>query len=244
MQKDLAYSPNRTRLLNALTAAALISMILTFVLALFYVVPDANQGPVQRLFYVHLGAFTGGTTAFFITVLAGIAYLRTRNPKWDHLALATVEIGLPLMTVTLVTGMVWARPTWLTWWTSDPRLNSMAVMWLMYAAYLTLRGAIESQERRMRYAAVYGILCFVSVLVVFFITRFRTDTLHPVVFGPSPVESIAKGSFGVKDPRMILTISISSVAWMLTAGALIWHRIRMENVAERVRTLKVHLMSQ
>src|SRR5260221_4020374 len=75
MQKDLAYSPNRTRLLNALTAAALISMILTFVLALFYVVPDANQGPVQRLFYVHLGAFTGGTTAFFITVLAADAHL-------------------------------------------------------------------------------------------------------------------------------------------------------------------------
>jgi len=134
MQADSTYSLNRTRLLNVLTAVTLISMVLTFILALFYAAPDVTQGPVQRIFSVHLGAFTGGTTAFFITVLAGIAYLRSRNPKWDHLALASVEIGLPLMTITLVTGAVWARPTWLTWWTADPRLNSMAVMWLMYCS--------------------------------------------------------------------------------------------------------------
>src|SRR5260221_9526135 len=121
-------------------------------------------------------------------------YVRTRDLKWDRLAVATVEVGLPLMTITLLTGMAWAKPIWLTWWTSDPRLNSMAVMWLMYAAYLTLRGGIENPERRMRYAAVYWILCFFSVIVVFFITPFRTDTLHPVGFWPIPVESILKGS--------------------------------------------------
>jgi heme exporter protein C len=242
MQAQTAYPASRTRLLNILTVVTLISMVLTFALALFYAGTDQAQGQVQRIFYVHVGAFTGGFTAFLITVLAGFAYLRTRNPKWDHLAVSSVEIGLPLMTITLVTGMAWARPIWNTWWTGDPRLNSMAVMWLLYAAYLTLRGAIDSPERRMRYAAVYGILAFISVIYVFIVIRVRPDTLHPVVIGPSPVESEAKGTFGVKDPRMIVTLSVGSVSWMLAAITLTWHRLRMENFAERVRVLKMRLL--
>jgi len=244
MQTELAYKPGRTRLLNGLTVITVISLALAFILALFYAATDQQQGNVQRIFYVHVGAFTGGFTAFLITVIAGFAYLRTRNPKWDHLAVSSVEVGLPLMTITLVTGMAWARPTWNTWWTGDPRLNSMAVMWLLYAAYLTLRGAIENPERRMRYAAVYGILAFISVIYVFLVIRFRPDTLHPVVFGPSPVESVAKGTFGVKDPGMIVAISVGSLAWMLVAITLTWHRVRMENFAERVRTLKMRLLEE
>jgi heme exporter protein C len=236
------YSANRTRLLNVLSIATAISLVLAIGMALFYAGTDQQQGQVQRLFYVHVGGFTGGSTAFFLTVVAGIAYLRTRDPKWDRLAVASVEVGLPLMTITLLTGMAWARPIWNTWWTGDPRLNSMMVMWLLYAAYLTLRGAIDSPERKMRYAAVYGILAFISVLYVFIVIRIRPDTLHPVVLGPSPVESTAKGTFGVKDPHMVITLSIGSVAWMLAAITLTWHRIRLENVAEQVRALKSRLM--
>ncbi len=243
-QPTEVYPANRTRLLNALTVATAISMVLTFFLALFYAGTDQVQGNVQRIFYMHVGAFTGGFTAFLITVIAGVAYLITRKPQWDRLAVSGVEVGLPLMTITLLTGMAWARPIWNTWWTGDPRLNSMAVMWLLYAAYLTLRGAIDNPERRMRYAAVYGILAFVSVIYVFIVIRINPDTLHPVVFGPSPVGSQAQGKPSLEDPRMILTISVSSVAWMLTAGTLTWHRLRMENVAERVRTIKARLMAQ
>jgi heme exporter protein C len=238
------YSANRTRLLNVLSTASVISLVLAILMALFYAGTDPQQGNVQRLFYVHVGGFTGGSTAFFLTVVAGIAYLRTRDPKWDKLAVASVEVGLPLMTITLLTGMVWARPIWNTWWTSDPRLNSMLVMWLLYAAYLTLRNAIENPERRMRYAAVYGLLAFISVIYVFIVIRIRPDTLHPVVLGPSPVESTAKGTFGVKDPRMVLTLSVGSVAWMLVAITLIWHRIRLENVSQQIHELKTRLMSQ
>jgi heme exporter protein C len=238
------YPANRTRLLNILSVITGLAIAATFILGLFYAGTDVEQGNVQRIFYMHIGGFSGGSTAFFITVVAGVMYLIKRDPKWDRLAVSSVEIGLPLMLVTLVTGMIWARPIWNTWWTGDPRLNSMAIMMLMYAAYLTLRAAIESPEQRARFAAVYGIVSFISVIYVFMVIRIRPDTLHPVVLGPSPVESTAKGSFGVKDPAMIITMSVSSVAWMLTAITLTWYRLRMENVAEKIRARKMQLLGQ
>lgn len=246
MEKTVStsYPEGRTRLLNGLSVITAILIVATFILALFYAGTDVEQGNVQRIFYMHVGAFTGGATAFFLTVVAGVMYLIQRDPKWDRLAVSSVEIGLPLMLITLVTGMIWARPTWNTWWTSDPRLNSMAIMMLMYAAYLTLRAAIESPERRARFAAVYGIVAFISVIYVFIVIRIRPDTLHPVVLGPSPVESSAKGTFGVKDPAMIITMSVSSIAWMLAALTLTWHRVRMENVAEKIRARKMQLLSR
>ncbi len=240
----IEYPANRTHLLNILSIVTILAIGATFYLALFYAGTDVDQGDVQRIFYMHVGAFTGGSTAFFLTVVAGIMYLISRDPKWDRLAISSVEIGLPLMLITLVTGMVWARPIWNTWWTGDPRLNSMAVMMLMYAAYLTLRAAIENPERRARFAAVYGIIAFVSVIYVFIVIRIRPDTLHPVVIGPSPVESQAKGTFGLQDSHMIVTISVSSIAWMLAAITLTWHRVRLENVAERIRARKMQLLSQ
>jgi len=106
MSTETPYAPARTRWLNLLTVFTIIITLAAFAMSLFYAGTDDVQGHIQRIFYVHVGAFTGGATAFFLTVLAGIAYLRTRNPKWDDLAVASVEVGLPLMTITLVTGMV------------------------------------------------------------------------------------------------------------------------------------------
>jgi heme exporter protein C len=239
------YPASRTRILNILTIVTVLGMALTFYLALFYAGTDVEQGNVQRIFYMHVGAFTGGTTAFFITVIAGIAFLRTRNYAWDRLGVASVEIGLPLMTITLLTGAVWARPTWNTWWTSDPRLNTMAVMWLLYAAYLTLRSAITSPDRRARYAAVYGILAFVSVIYTFAVIRLRTDTLHPCVVGPCPASPTSQGAFPINtDLHIGMTLGIGSIFWMLLAITLTWHRLRVENLAARVEELKMRVLSE
>ncbi len=245
MNVQTQYPATRTRVLYVLTVLSIIGMAVSFYLALFWAGTDVQQGNVQRIFYMHVGAFTGGTTAFFITVIAGIAYLITRKPAWDRLAVSSVEVGLPLMTITLITGMVWAKPIWNTWWTDDPRLNSMAVMWLLYAAYLTLRAAITNPDRRARLAAVYGILAFVSVIYTTIVIRIRTDTLHPVVIGPSPANPEAQGGFAVNaDAQIGMTLGIGSIAWMLTAFTLIWYRLRLENLAERIQILKMRVLSQ
>ncbi|HVO42326.1 MAG TPA: cytochrome c biogenesis protein CcsA [Aggregatilineales bacterium] len=240
------YSPTRTRLLMGLTVVTALGMLVTLYLALVYAGTDITQGAVQKIFYMHIGAFSGGSVAFFVTVLAGIGTLITRNPKWDRLALSSVEIGLPLVTITLVTGSIWARPIWNTWWTNDPRLNSMAVMWLIYAAYLTLRNAIENPDQRARFAAVYGILAFVSVIYVTSINRTHTDTLHPCVINVAntcPNNPTAEGGSSLT-PQMVVALSVASVEWILVAATLIWYRVRMENVASRVQALKLRLMSR
>jgi heme exporter protein C len=240
----IAYAPGRTRLLQLLTIISALLMLAAFGLSLFYASMDATQGNVQRIFYMHVGAFSAAATAFFVTVVAGAVYLITRNARWDKLALAGVEIGLPLSTITLITGAIWARPTWNTWWTRDPRLDSMLVMWVVYAAYMTLRTTISSPDRRARFAAVYGILAFVSVIYTTYITRARCDTLHPVVIGQSSCTSPeAEGSFTMTQD-MITALSVSSVAWIMAAITLIWYRVRIENLAEKVRELKARVLEQ
>lgn len=242
---SVEYPIWRTRLLIGLSVVTVLSMFVMLYMAFFYAGTDAVQGHAQRLFYVHVSSYAGGSVAFFVTVIAGVAYLLTRNAKWDRLAVSSVEVGLPLMTVCLVTGSAWARPIWNTWWTADPRLNGMAVMWLLYAAYLTLRGAIEDPDRRARFAAVYGILAFASVIYVFLIPRVRDDTLHPVVIGPSVANPTAQGEFEVRtDPRIGATMGVAMTWWCLAAVVLIWHRVRLENTAARLQGLKARLLAK
>ncbi len=236
---EISYPAWRSRLLAVLSIATAIGLVIMLVMALFVTPMEAVQGDAQRIFYIHISSYAGGSVAFFATVMGGLAFLITRQKKWDRLALSGVEIGLPLMTITLVTGACWARPIWLTWWSDDPRLNAMAVLWLVYAAYLTLRSAIENPDRRARFAAVYGIAAFATVIFVYMIPRTRVDTQHPVVLGSSPVER--KGQFGLTDAAMITTLTIAMIWWTLAAVTLVWHRVRLENVAERVRMFKARL---
>lgn len=234
-----AVASSRPRLLTILTVITVIAVAFGLYLALFYAGTDIEQGEVQRIFYIHLSAFAGAFIAFSATVVGGVLYLWRRHIRWDQLALAGVEVGLALATINLVTGMIWARPIWNTWWTWDPRLTSEAIMILTYAAYLMLRNAIDNPERRRRFAAVYGILAMTTVLVTLFITRVRPDTIHPVVIGPSPQN--AEGDFEMTG-RITTVIGINSAIWsILVPWTLLWWRVRLEGLAERVRTLKANL---
>lgn len=237
----MAYSVQRTRTLRILTGAAVVLFAVALYLALFWVGPERTQGEVQRVFYVHLGSFLGAFLAFTATVVAGIAYLRTRASKWDTLGLASVEIGLGLSAITVITGMTWAKPIWNTWWTWDPRLTSVAIMWLAYAAYLMLRSGIEDPERRRRFAAVYGIIAFASVLFTIIIVRVRPDTIHPVVAGPTQADPT--GSFDVTD-RIRDTLFFNLFTFAVITTVLIWHRIRLENLIQRVTRRKMELLAE
>jgi heme exporter protein C len=237
----MTYSPQRTRLLTGLTVASLVLFGASLVLDWLYVGPERTQGEVQRVFYVHLGSFLGAFIAFTAVVVAGVQFLRTRDPKWDSFGLANVEVGLVFSAITIITGMTWAKPIWNTWWTWDPRLTSVTIMWLAYAAYLMLRTGIEDPERRQRFAAVYGILAFASVLFTIIIIRVKPDTIHPVVAGPTQADPA--GGFDVTD-RIRDTLFFSLFTFAVITTALIWHRIRLENFAERVMRRKLEVLAE
>ena len=226
-------------LLRLLSYAAVAGFLFVGYISLFLVGADATQGDVQRIFYVHVAAFSAASCALFCAVIGGIAYLRTRNPKWDALSLAGVEVGFVLSLVTLFCGMVWARPIWNTWWTWDPRLTSAAIMVLVYAAYLMLRGALENPDKRRTLASVYGILAFSTVVFTFVIIRIRPDTIHPTVIGNSAQN--AEGGFAMTE-SMKSALAVASIAWCcFIAPALIWWRIRLERMVETAEELRTQI---
>lgn len=230
----------RTRLLVLLTVVTIVALAAGVVMSLTYAGFDIDQGNIQRIFYTHVSAFAGAFIALGATVFGGIMYLRTRAVKWDTLAVAGVDVGLMLLLVNLVTGMVWARPIWNTWWTWDPRLTSAAISVLTYFAYLMLRAGIENGETRRRFSSIYGILAFSTVIVTFIIIRIRPDTIHPAVIGPSPQN--AEGGFGLT-PSMITTLSYMMVVFSVFIPiVLIWWRIRLENLQERINTLRAQML--
>jgi heme exporter protein C len=226
--------------LPILTAVTALAVAIGFALAFVIVGPDAVQGDVQRLFYIHLPSFFGAFFGFGAAVIGGVMYLRTRATKWDTLALAGVEVGLGLALVNLITGSIWAYPIWNTWWTWDPRLTSAAIMALTYAAYLMLRAGFENPDKRRRIAAVYGIVAISTVILTLMIIRIVPETIHPVVIGPSPTN--AEGTFEA-DTNTALALLPNLVIWgVLVPLTLMWHRIRLQNFYDLVQTRKANLM--
>lgn len=237
----MAYSEQRTRLLQGMTYFAIVLVVISTLMVVVYAGPEEQQGHAQQLFYVHLGTFFGSFALFGAAVWAGVQYLRTRDIKWDVLGLASIEVGLGFSLVNIVTGAVWARPIWNTWWTWDPRLTTIAVMWLTYAAYMMLRAGIEEPDRRRRFAAVYGILAFSSVILTVVIIRVRPDTIHPVAAGPTSTSDDIVGDFDMS-PSIAQTLLFSIFTYVVAAITIAWHRIRLENRTHAVESRKVNLL--
>jgi heme exporter protein C len=165
----------RPRILLVLsTLFILAALFMVFV----YVPTDAEQGNIQRIFYFHVPVAWIAFLAFFVTFVAGIAYLVKRNPFWDMVASASAEVGLVFTTLILITGSIWARPMWGVWWTWDARLTSSLVLWLIYLSYFIVRSYITDEERKARFAAVVGIIGFVDVPIVALAIQF-SRTQHP-----------------------------------------------------------------
>jgi heme exporter protein C len=167
-----------------------------------------------------------------------VIYLIRGDRKWDIVGLSAVEIGLVFAFINIITGSIWARPIWNTWWTWDPRLTTATVMELIYLAYLMLRQGIEDPDRRARFGAVYAIVGFLSVPLTFFSARlFRT--IHPVVIGAN--EAGAQGQFDMT-PMMLQTFMFSLLTFSFIFADLLWHRIRLGQLSEKVEQLRLKMV--
>lgn len=205
--------------------------------ALVYAPLEAVMGAVQKVFYFHIANAWIGMLGFIAAGVAGVAYLVTKNLKWDIVELSAVEISLVFFSVAIVLGSIWAYPVWNTWWTWDWRLTSAAVLELIYLAYLMLRQGIEDPERRARFGAVYTLIGFLSVPFTFVVVRIFRD-IHPVIIGSGGQG--AQGSFSMT-PHMLQTMFFCLFAFSIIFVTLLWHRIRLAQTQQKVEELKLKL---
>lgn len=171
-------TPAKSRAIPALGAASALLMVVFLYLSFFYAPEDLAQGPVQRVFYPHVGSAWVAGLAFLAVFIAGIAYLVTRDLIWDAWAAASAEVGLLFTSGTLILGMLWAKASWGTYWAWDARLTSVLVLWLLYLAYAALRAYVTEPARRARFSAVLGIVAFLDVPIIYFSVKWWR-TQHP-----------------------------------------------------------------
>ncbi len=180
---------------------------------------DAVQGNVQRIMYVHVPAILTAYTAIGAVLVASIAYLWRGRAAWDRVAAATAELGVCFIALTLVTGSIWGKPTWGTWWTWDARLTSTALLFVIYLGYLLLRSVVEDRERAATYAAVLGILGALDVPIIHFSVQWWR-TLHQPA-------TVLRPQAPAMDGTMLAALAVNVVAFLCTFAYLAIRRYRL-----------------
>jgi heme exporter protein C len=228
--------------------AAVVGMAITLGAIFLFAPVEVTMGNVQRLFYFHVGSAWVGAVVFGIALVCGVLYLWRGSRVYDTISLASVEVGLVFLSMAIVGGSFWGKPAWNTWWLWSPRLTLVTVSWLVYAAYFMLRGAIEDDQRRARFAAVYAIVAFVTIILTYVSIRIFRD-IHPVVFGGT-TEAAAGASEGLQEfngldsARMGITLLISVIGFTLLGAAWILVRIRLQNLIDYAAGLKTRVAAQ
>jgi heme exporter protein C len=194
-------------------------MLAAFVRALFFTPMDAFQGLAQKIFYLHVpAAIIALYVAVFVLAISSAMYLWLKDDRLDRIAESSAEVGLVFLTVVLLTGPLWGKPVWGTWWEWDARLTSTLFLWFLMLSYMVLRSAIEEQQARSRLAAVVGVL--MAPLTPFIhLTVYMFRTLHP-----EPV--VLKPSAPSMSPEMLTTFLLTLGATFLLYLALLRARYR------------------
>lgn len=222
----------------AMGLLAVAAMTAVMWLSLFFAPAASNlagdEQLAQRIFYIHMGCNIGALAGFLMSVIGSIVYLVKRDLDWDRVAHAAIEVGLICGIGTIVTGMFWAKPTWNTYWTWDPRLTTSTITVLVYLAYLLFRNGIDDRRTRARFASIYAIVAFLSVPLTFFSARlFRS--IHPVVYGAENAD--AQGGFSV-GATMTQTLNFTMISFCILFSALMilrWRQLRNEDAVAELR---------
>jgi heme exporter protein C len=222
-----------------LAAAAMLVVALVMVFIIAPRAQDEAGGEAQRIFYFHVSSAWIGFSAWLVTAFCGIRYLQTRDLKWDRVAAASAEIGVLFIVLVLLTGMLWARPTWNAWWTWDFKLTLSALQFLLYVAYLMLRSGIENPEQRARFCSVYGIVGALTIPLNFLVSRVL-QSIHPAVFGPS-VNAAQQGQTGVA-PEMMPILLFSLATFTLIYIFFLRARVALQERADALNARKAELM--
>ncbi len=210
-------------------------MMLIDIWLIFMVAPtDSVLGHVQRVFYFHVPIAIMSFLAFFVVFIASLGYLIKRTPKWDAIAHASAEVGVIFVTLALLTGIIWARPIWNTWWTWEPRLTTTMILWLIYVAYLMVRSYAPSQSKGAIYGAVVGILGFVDVPIVYYsVVWWRSVHPSPVVGPFAQADAL--------DSTMAWILLYSFITFVFFFAYMVMERIELRNTEEALGRIRFTL---
>ncbi len=208
------------RILPALTVATLVA---GFAMVFFFAPNDADQGFVQKVFYLHVPLAICALVGFMVAAVQSILHLRSGDPKWDVRSYVSIHISIIFGIAVLVTGSIWARASWGKWFVWDePTLVSFLIVFLLYCTYYPLRYAIEDRERQARYASVFAITAGAFVPLNFIAVRLAETLVHPRVFATAD---------GGLTPKMTLTFLVC-----MAGMALLWETlVRFELAAKSSR---------
>ena len=210
--------------LRTLSISTVAAMGAALALVFFYAPIEAEEGFLQKIFYLHVPLAIVSLCGFALGGLMAIAHLRTRDQRWDLRSYVTVHMSLIFGVAVLLTGSIWARGSWGHWWVwSEPTLVSFLIVMLLYATYQPLRFAIEDPERQARYASVFAITAGAFVPMNFLAVRLSSSYLHPRVLGSS----------SNLPPAMALTFGVSLGAMVLLFATLCSYEL----AAKRTRIL-------
>ena len=174
---------------------------------------EAQMGVVQKIVYIHVPSAIATLVAFGLTFAASIAYLATRAWVWDAIAASACEVGMVFATIVLVSGPLWARSAWNTWWTWEPRLTSFLIMWILYGGYHVVRASVAGSSKKT-ISAVLGVVLFLNLPIVWKSVEWWRGSLHP--------RSVTMTG----DMRQTLLLSMA--AWLVFFLAVFQERLRLE----------------
>jgi heme exporter protein C len=204
--------------------------------ALFIAPEEKTMHAIQRIFYFHLPSWIAMFSAFSVVFYANVAYLITRKRKWDALGVSGVEVGVICCTIGLMTGPLWARPVWGIWWTWDARLTTTFILWLLYIAYLLLRGLLEDPEKKASLSAIFGIFASLDIPLVYLSNRlWRTQHPQPVILG---------GQGSGLDPTMGKVLLLCVIAVFCVMILVLVDRYRLELLRNECDELRFAIESR
>src|SRR5207302_682212 len=210
-------------------------MAVALSLVFFYAPLDADQGFLQKIFYLHVPLAIVALCGFIAGGIMAIQHLRTRDPKWDMRSYVAIHMGLIFGIGALITGSIWAKGSWGHWWVWDePTLVSFLIVFLLYATYQPLRFAIEDPERQARYASVFAVTAGAFVPLNFIAVRMSTAYVHPRVLG---------GTSNLPGP-MALTFVVSLIGIALLYTTLCKYELTAKHARAQLRALRRRLTGE
>ncbi len=222
--------------LRSLAIATLVTITAALALVFFYAPLDADQGFVQKIFYIHVPLAIVSLCGFVFGALLAIGYLRTGDRKWDMRSYVAIHMSLIFGIGGLITGSIWAKASWGHWWVwNEPTLVSFLIVLLLFATYQPLRFSIEDPERQSRYASVFSIVAGAFVPLNFIAVRLAQQYVHPRV--------LTLGGGNLPGP-MRLTFLVSLLGIVLLFATMWKYEMTAKNARAQVRRLRRTLLGE